>query len=328
MKYLYWLLLILFPFGQAFKSFHLNDLIVGVIGGIGIIWGIREKNKLIKPLILFCGLMAFTNPVYAARWLAYAGLYFFAKDFIQKKHLVILALTVAGIGILQYIFLPDVSFLAAAGWDDHYYRLTFPFLDPGFTGIILVLGILGGLGDLRKLGIIFTALLLTYSRASYLAYLVGFGVISFYKKSVKIFLLAALVLIIGIFLLPKNFGEGTKLARENSVWARVHNWQQTVTLWQTAPVLGVGMDKYQGKDSSLLMVLATTGVVGLAAYLWVVREVWEVGKKNMIFKVSFLAVFVHSWFNNTLFYPFVMEWLWLLLALSSSDSRLDRSPRQ
>lgn len=323
MKYFFWLLLILFPFGQFFRDFHLNDLVIGIIGGVGVVRGVREKNKLIIPLAVFTGLMAVTNPVYAARWLAYAGLYFFAKDFIQKKHLVILALAVAVIGLGQYIFLPDVSFLAAAGWDDHYYRLTFPFLDPGFTGIILVLSLL-----INYNPIFLIALLLTYSRASYLAYLIGFGAISFYKKFLRVFLAAALVLAIGIFLLPKTFGEGTKLARENSIWARVQNWQQTITLWQTTPVFGVGMDKYQGKDSSLLMVLATTGVVGLTGYLWVVREVWGVGKKNAIFKASFLAVLVHSWFNNTLFYPFVMEWLWLLLALSSSDSRPDRSPQR
>lgn len=328
MKYLFWLLLILFPFGQFFRSYHLNDLVVGVIGTVGVVRGVREKNKLIIPLAVFAGLMALTNSVYAGRWLAYAGLYFFTKNFIEKRHLMILSLAIAVIGVLQYIFLPDVSFLAAAGWDDHYYRLTFPFLDPGFTGIILTLGLFVIFDQFGKFALFFLALLLTYSRASYLAYLVGFGAISFYKKSVKIFLLAALVLIIGIFLLPRSFGEGTKLVRENSVWARVHNWQETVQLWRTAPVFGVGMNEYQGKDSSLLMVLATTGLTGLIIYFWVVREVWGVGKKNMIFKASFLAVFVHSWFNNTLFYPFVMEWLWLLLALSSFDSQPDRSPQQ
>ena len=41
------------------------------------------------------------------------------------------------LGLLQYLFFPDLRFLKTIGYDDHYFRLTFPFLDPNYTGAFL-----------------------------------------------------------------------------------------------------------------------------------------------------------------------------------------------
>lgn len=343
------LLLLIFSFGQLLRfdlgngiAVHVNDLVVGVVGAVGVVRGIRGKNKLLIPVglwILAAGISLALNfklvgLLYLSRWIAYAGLYFFFVDFKDKKFLSkglqIAVLIIAILGIGQYLLLPDTTFLAAANWDDHSFRLISTFLDPGFTGIILVLGILGSLGSLGNLGIIYTAMMLTYSRASYLAYLVGVGAVAFYKKSPKLLAMAVLILAISLFLLPRSYGESTKLSRENSVWARINNWKQAVAIWQTSPVFGVGFGNYQyysgatiqshakaGSDSSILTVLATTGVLGLIAYMGVLRRMWVVGKNNFSFKASLVAVFIHSWFNNTLFYPWVMEWLFLTLCLSS-----------
>jgi O-antigen ligase len=343
------LLLTTFIFGQLLRvnvwpdvTIHLNDILVGIVGGIGLIRGIRKiprawwlwAGAMILSLLVNIGQYPvkelLVSSLYLVRWLAYAGLFFALANLkdkvLLKKGLVIVALTVAFLGIAQYLLLPDVSFLAAQNWDDHYFRLVSTFLDPGFTGIILVLGLILIFQKLPLASVIFTALLLTYSRASYLAYLVGFTALSYFKKSVKIILVAGLILVLSIPLLPKTSGEGTKLGRENSVFARLNNWQEAVGVWQRAPVFGVGFDAYRyatgatlashagaGADSSLLLVLATTGIVGFLAYLNVLRWMWFRGK--LLFRVSFLAVLVHSWFNNTLFYPWAMEWLWLLLIL-------------
>lgn len=268
---------------------------------------------------------------YAFRWVAYAGLFFAIPKF-NKRLLAIPVLVVAIVGIFQYLLMPDTTWLAVQNWDDHYFRLISTFLDPGFTGIILVLGIL-----LIPNPLFFIAMLLTYSRASYLSYLAGFAAVSFYKRSVRIFIVAVLALAITVPFLPKALGEGTKLGRETSIWARINNWKQAVVVWQGSPVFGVGFNTYRyatgaspeshagaGADSSLLLVLATTGIIGFLSYLGFLRDLWRRG--NTLYKVSFAAVFVHSWFNNTLFYPWVMEWLWLLLILSRSNSQPDRSP--
>jgi O-antigen ligase len=284
------------------------------------------------------------SALYPLRFLIYASLYFIVKNLPEadKKFLrigfVISILAVAVIGLGQYILMPDVSFLKAAAWDDHFYRLVMPFFDPGFTGAVLVLGLLAiynlqftiyNYTKIFIMAIVFVALMLTYSRASYLMYLVSFAVVSWYKKTLNIFLVALIIFLIALPLLPKSSGEGTKLERENSILARVNNWKESVAIWQTKPLLGVGYNAYRysrdeintdshsgaGADSSILLVLATTGVVGLLAYLYLFKTLILLNQKSVIVIASFVGIFIHSWFNNTLFYPWVMEWLWILIAL-------------
>lgn len=351
MRFLIILLLIVFPFGQLLRfdmgsgvTIHLNDIVVAAIGGLGI-FGVIKKypfwvGVMILSLVVNAGHYRTTElavaSLYIIRWVAYAGLYFVFKEFpkaekdLVKNGLLIDVLIIAVVGIGQFIFLPDVSFLAASNWDGHYYRLISTFLDPGFTGAILVFGIII-LFFLQSpaIALVYLALMLTFSRASYLMFLGTFAVVAWAKKSVRIFLIAFIVLLVTIPFLPKSTGEGTKLARENSIEARITNWRESIAIWERSPIFGVGYDAYRyvrgekpeshsgaGADSSLLLVLATTGVVGLAVYLGVLREMWVVGRKSILFRASFLAVIVHSFFNNTLFYPWVMEWLWILLTIA------------
>lgn len=346
-KFLVLLLFVVFPFGQLLRldmgngvTFQLNDFVVALV----VLFSVRDfkKDKLFWPLVLWIGAMAISivanlyrltgrevivAAMYFGRWVAYAGLYYALRE-VDRKYLLWGILAVAVVGIGQFVFMPDVTFLAASNWDDHWYRLVSTFLDPGFTGAILVVGLIWW-PNLFVRVILYVAMALTYSRATYLMYLVGFGVVGWYKKSVKIFLIAALVLAVTIPLLPKSTGEGTKLNRENSSWARVNNWKDTITVWTKYPIFGVGYGAYNsvskakldshsraGADSSLLLVLATTGVVGMVFYLGVLRAMWNMGRKNIIFVAIFWGILVHSWFNNTLFYPWAMECLWIILAVS------------
>jgi len=336
------ILFLIFSFGQLVP--HGLDFLVAIGGVFGVYEVLRRSDREKRWLLVLglwlvaVGVSLFFNwhnyttdqlvksSLYPLRWFAYAGFFFFAQNLKGdlKPYLKASILLITVIGLLQYIFLPDVSFLAASGWDDHFFRLTFPFLDPGFTGIILLLGILLFL-DSPLVMIIFVAFLLTYSRASYLGYLVAFVILGVMRKSPKIFVVAALALFLFIPLLPTSSGEGTKLARENSIVARIKNWKESVAVWQSSPIVGVGFNAYRykvgmedqshsgGADSSLLLVLATTGVLGGLGYLGVIREMWAMGRNDRIFAAFFGAVLAHSWFNNTLFYAPVMFLLWVLL---------------
>ena len=350
------LLFLIFPFGQLLRfnlgngiTVHVNDLVVGMIGFMGIIRGIRLKDDIKLALIVWilaAGISLGLNfhlvgLLYLLRWVAYAGMYFFFRDFKDKNFLArgflwaILSVAVVGVG--QYLLLPDTTFLAASDWDDHSFRLLSTFLDPGFTGIIVTAGLFFIIRflffnkfSILQFAIFQTALAFTYSRASYLAYLVGVTVVAISKRSAKLFLGLTLLFLISLTLLPRSYGESTNLGRENSTWARINNWKHAVAVWQTAPIFGVGFGNYQyyseatlqshskaGSDSSILTILATTGIVGLTAYLGVLRGMWVVGRKSLLFKTCLIAVFIHSWFNNTLFYPWVMELMWLVLVFDS-----------
>ncbi len=84
------------------------------------------------------------------------------------------------LGFIQYIFLPDLTSLYYLGFDDHFYRLTSTLFDPNFTGLLLVFNTLYYLYQtpLKKkhIGLAFLFLLglaLTYSRASYLSFVLA-----------------------------------------------------------------------------------------------------------------------------------------------------------
>jgi len=384
---LFFIFLVLFPFGQLTKiplaflnspeiHLYLTDIILFLLVlGWGIWRFFINKRKyqlppLTKPIFIFIligGLsLAFNSPLftgrevgvgflYLLRWIFYAGLYFFLFDFKKKLSwlrkdwscfLIIIGSMVGILALVQHFLWPNLKALEVLQYDPHFYRAVGTFLDPGFTGIILVLTlILMSVKNLGKnwwlwgvWGIVYIALTLTYSRASWLAFFVGMSVLSFYKKSWKLFLFIAGLLVLTWFLIPQPVGEGGKLTRTYTIQSRFENYQQAVKIIKERPILGVGFNNlryYQkkqgflteenwqtnqagaGLDNSWLFVLATTGILGFVSYLWLD---WKaLGRfKNILVVSSLIAVFIHSFFLNSLFYPWVMAWLWLLLAMENS----------
>ena len=121
-------------------------------------------------------------------------------------------------------------------------------------------------------------------------------------------------------------GEGVKLERTYSVWARAESWKTAWNIFSQNPILGVGFNTYRyaqgasadshagaGVDSSLLLVLATTGIVGFVIYLKYLKYLWKLGENDLVLSASLVALFVHSLFLNSQFYPHVMLWISLLL---------------
>ncbi len=283
------------------------------------------------------------SSLYLVRWVFYAGLYFVAACNVVKKKNLLKALFGAGVGLsvlglLQFFLYPDLRNLMYLGWDPHYYRLFSTLFDPNFTGIIIVLTILLAV-DLKKIHFVilaFIALLLTYSRSSYLALLTGvfFGVLV--KSQWKKGLFVVLLVLLAIVYLPHPGREALSLDRFDSTVSRLVNWKETFSLISQKPLFGWGFNTLPilrqretrditpsragaGVDNSLLFVAATTGIVGLGAYLWLLLRMGKIGRKPM-YLASLAAVFVHSLFVNSLFYPWVMVWMWILAGASISDT--------
>jgi O-antigen ligase len=156
---------------------------------------------------------------------------------------------------------------------------------------------------------------------------VAIVVIAILRKQWKFFggLVAFVVLTIGLSFIS---GNTVKLTRETSSLARITNWQESIVLIEKAPGFGYGFDTLRylhpsnsvvpskaaaGLDSSILFVLATTGIIGLAAYLYLWIAMLLAGKKSVVFLASSAALLVHSVFLNSLFYPWVMIWMWILV---------------
>ena len=195
-------------------------------------------------------------------------------------------------------------------------------------------------------GIIFLALALTFSRLSYLVLLVGLGIIFWQKKRKLTYLFLGGLLVTLLWFLPKPQGEGVNLFRLSSLVARSENYWQVWQVIREHWFFGVGFNTYRyvqrdagfvqpnrwqvpelwqksnaaaGADNSFLFVWATTGIFGFLAYLWwwgkIIAKSWKARKTRggLLVLASVMAVIVSSLAVNSLFYPWVLAWLWLLL---------------
>ncbi len=260
-------------------------------------------------------LQVLTGSLYLLRFLAYALVYFVARRAANKSQLLrwlaLSGLVVAITGLIQYWLIPDTRFLYYSGWDEHYYRLIGTFFDPNFTGIFVVLTlILLWPSPLSLLP--FIALLLTYSRSSYLAFLavIAYALIRKHKLNILIYSITGFLII--LFFLPRPGGEGVKLERLYSLTNRLDSMKTGLQIFTAHPLTGAGFNLVRGMDNSFIFILATTGIPGLLAYLWLLYAMrYSAGAS---FAYTLYAVIVHSFFNHTLFYAPVMLWLWLFLA--------------
>ncbi len=283
---------------------------------------------------------------YLLRLWSFIGVFFsFSKtSFSQEEKKNFLALLVgSGIftavtGFLQYYFYPDLRPLVSLGWDPHLYRLAGLFFDPNFTGLYLAFTflVLTGLffspkiknkkGVLFLMAISYLALALTYSRSSYLALLTGTFLLFWWQRKRLLFLLFGVLFTLTIILLPKPAGEGVNLSRTSTIYLRLENYQEGLSLFAQKPILGWGFNTYRyarekalgikedkpqhsgaGNDASLIFVLATTGILGFIffakAFLRTLLSLPPLSLKNQSLLSVLLAFFVHSFFNNSLFYP-------------------------
>ncbi len=258
------------------------------------------------------------------------------------------------LGLIQYFWYPYLRNLSYLGWDPHLYRVFSTFLDPNFASIFFVLTLwLGtylwfqnkqrwivGLGEI----LVFVALLLTYSRSGYLALVFGIATMAVCSKHAKQAIVIILLFIGMLFLLPHKEGEGVKLFRTVSTVARFGNWQRGVTLIKEAPLLGHGFNTLRyvqrkhgwvddtqivshagaGLDNSMEFIWATTGILGLGIYLWLLARIFRMGKSvlqsvkfrqlGVVLITTMVSVIIHSQFSNSLFFPQIVMWVWILIA--------------
>ncbi len=351
-----WILLIAsFALGNIYRfSFFSPDIKISILDCtvfILTIVGLRVKrieNRIIMPILVFFslgllslipaiykfGIPAVTvGAMYLLRWLVYS-LFFTSIIYLIKldkinKLLLCLGILTAILGLGQYFLFPDVRSLSSLEWDPHYYRVVGSWLDPGFTGIILVFTlILTTLRNHKFLWFLtYIPFALTYSRSSYAAFLVSMAYIAWKQKGWKFFVKILLLFTITIYLLPRTSGgEGVKLERTSSISSRIESWKTAGNTFLKNPILGVGFNVYRyvqgtdfknhagaGSDSSLLFVAATTGILGLSAYLWYLKRLLSLEPITYYL----IPLLVHSLFLNSLFYPPVMVWLSLLVLCAS-----------
>ena len=279
--------------------------------------------------------------MYLLRWTAYSLLAFPLIAILSSKSRsrlkIILAAILIFTGVAQYLFFPDIRPLVMQNWDPHYFRIVGTLLDPGYLGF-LYFAILMTINRTIFWIPVYFIFAFTYSRSSYLAFLIGSTYLAKFTRSWKYLAACVLLIVITVTSLPRNSdGEGVKLERTNSIFSRLENWSESLKIFARNPILGVGFNTYRyakraygfsptskwltshadaGADSSILFVAATTGLIGLFGYFIYINTIFQYLGSSLNNKIILIGLLFHSCFLNSLFYPFIMFWLAILLAES------------
>ncbi|MCL5004128.1 MAG: O-antigen ligase family protein [Patescibacteria group bacterium] len=190
------------------------------------------------------------------------------------------------------------------------------------------------------------AIFLTFSRSGWLLLA---AVLFLYSllRSPRLIFLAGIIGFLAYFAVPRV---QTRLAGitdpNDSAQLRLVSWSHALAVWRSSPIAGVGFNLYRtsqedfgffgprlnstlvvgghagaGSDSSLLLVLATTGVVGLILFLLLALRILFLSTSNirapagLAITLSLFGLLFESQFINSLFFPQIMLWLWILLGL-------------
>lgn len=192
---------------------------------------------------------------------------------------------------------------------------------------------------------------LTFSRSAALmllgSFLTFFVLINSKKWMVGLILISLIFLAVS----SKNiYIENTYLFRTASIEARLDSARNAIQIIKDNIVIGVGFNAYRyaqirykfidgketlknhagaGTDNSFLFISSTTGLIGLLSFLYLLFSIlkrayinYRATKKGEIINIlsiiviaSFIGIIFDSIFINSLFYPFNMMWLWILVGL-------------
>lgn len=295
-----------------------------------ILLGVALFLSTIRAFTLYPPSSLLVPSLYMFRLIAYVALYFSLKTQkikIPKSIFLTSAMVTCAIGLVQYIFLPDMRIFQYLGWDDHLSRLTLPHFDPTFTAVMLGLGLLTTIKFKNWLAtsLLSLAILLTYSRSVWLSLILTS---IFFIKNKIILLLAVSCMLLAILALPQKFGEGTNLLRTYSISSRVEYDLGYIQKYKWDLLIGRGMNTIildpsgestshaTGPNNSYLYLLATTGILGLMGWGLFMQSLY----RSSIYKPMLLFFFISSLFNNVMFYPFSLLWILLISATAPTSS--------
>ncbi|AKM81520.1 MAG: hypothetical protein UT13_C0001G0558 [Candidatus Pacebacteria bacterium GW2011_GWF2_38_9] len=303
-----------------------------------IFWGFLATVFLAWVLAIFEGRFDFRAILYSIRLITYVCFVFLLQKKLKGKNWLwrLVSFNILLLGFLQYFFLPDLRFLIYEGYDDHLYRLVSTILDPAFTGLIFVFNLNYYLWQKKKNWFFIIpfaiGLLLTYSRSSYLAFLLSSLILMLIRKDLgkRAVLLVLISFFASLPFLPKQSGgDGVNLLRTTSAEARISNDQMILrNMNKTDWIFGQGLfipnqnrqtvenipSHSHFADNLLVFLLSNLGVIGSSLFIILVWQLTRSSKKeNLALLASLIS---HAMFNNNFTQSFV---LLIFLGFSLSD---------
>jgi len=228
--------------------------------------------------------------------------------------------------------------------------------------ITVLLGVVMFIKKERKwfmwlIAILVIALALTLSRSAYIALVGGFLLLSIFKSRVSL-VIGLTVLIIGIGLNPTIFNRISQgVSIDDSAAKHIESWVDGKNIISAYPLLGVGynflpsvyddlalidewdVNNKSGIENSLFTVWVTTGLFGLLAYLLIWGTVFIESFKNSTSKSlspfirglnfgimgGLISILLSSMFVNTLFFSYIVIYLWFFAAFVIISTNLKKN---
>lgn len=348
---------------------------------------VAGRIRLDRPMVLFAGFVAVNalaigvaairfkltlgqvafSSLYLIRWSLYAALYAFALTALRRaaaprliRGTVAVCGAFAAFGIIQSIFLPNFAFIVYPDaipyidWDIQGNRLVATFLDPNFAGAFIMFGLLythAQAADRKPsyplLALFWVALILTLSRSSIIATLLGLGLLTFRTRSFRRLFVpfmgfAVIAMLLADRLLQFAAAYNKLTLVDASALARLGDWLLAWRVFADNPVIGVGYNTFGvvraaygsaasgnmafGSDGGILYMAAVSGIIGVAllgAVLWRLTTLgWRTYQTRTLPQtVRVLGLTLHAWIpslmvhsaaSNSIFYPFIIGLLFLM----------------
>lgn len=325
------------PLRKAFKSKAVLTLFFLII--VSFLLSVGEFTFLQNSIAL----------LYFIRMMLYSlfGIYLFTLVKSKKNVGVLLYKLIYTFSILlliitaiQYVFFPNFWGLYAFGWDPHLYRASAIYLD-----IFIAAALYGLLAfywyskNKKVLAFVFiVALVLSFSRSAYIAFVIGLLYIFITQKKWKELFISLTVFAVFVILVPKPFGEGGNLLRTSSIKSRILDYNLGITLWKKKPLFGFGYNRIRfAKEqlnlisiddrshslsafhSSFLVILVSTGIAGFLTSMFLIGTLF---KRCPRMRVYILYILVMSLFDNVLLHVLVLLPL-LFIAVDTAQSSLE-----
>lgn len=235
------------------------------------------------------------------------------------------------VSVVQYFFYSNFWNLYRFGWDPHLYRVSATYIDVYIAAALYgLLALFWFQKNNKILALCFmVALVGTFSRSAYTAFILGILVLFISQKKWKQLLITVLLFITMAAIMPKPFGEGVNLLRTASIEARAKDYQLALSLWKNKPFFGYGYNRIGGAKeqlnlvpqtdkshalssfhNSFLILLVSTGGIGLLLFLILIGK-WFM--RYPFLRIYFLYIMCMSLFDNVLLHVLViLPFLFLL----------------
>jgi O-antigen ligase len=213
------------------------------------------------------------------------------------------------------------------------------------------------LGLAVLLVVLLLSLLYTQSRASYLAVIPTYFMLSLLSKR-RFYLIAGLIAALALspliiprvakermaetFTQPETTGQIVvgKLRLDTSASARIVGYKEALSAWRKNPILGYGVTGHHFMDAQYPRILVETGIVGMLAFAWLIYALfnaglstWRYAQNDLLRGLSvgliagLVGLLVHAIGANTFIIVRIMEPFWCLTGIVVALSAMDEENR-